>query len=156
MGDVGELVIVLFTLGAVAYYKLPWLRSWARSWFTVRVPETARPVKMVDTAPTVPSARSAESRADERTDGRTDGVPALSKVETLLQLDKTRRGVVKALVLAGWSVEEIRGVVKGANGDIGKEIEQARKELDQPGPSRPELVGERAMRIRREETTPAA
>jgi hypothetical protein len=51
-----------------------------------------------------------------------------------LQLDKTRAGWVELMVYMGYTVGDIRGLLKGDNGAIGTEIEAARKRLGM-GPS---------------------
>jgi hypothetical protein len=47
-----------------------------------------------------------------------------------------RAALIEALVLSGWTVGQIRSVVKGDNGAIGQEVEAARKRLEAPAPRR--------------------
>lgn len=46
-----------------------------------------------------------------------------------LRLDRTRITLIELMVYTGWSVGEIRGVLKGDNTVISSEIEQARQKL---------------------------
>jgi hypothetical protein len=65
-----------------------------------------------------------------RTDGRTDGNGAADgarPAKRRLEVDRTRAAVVAELVDNGWSVEQIRDVLKGSNGDIGAEVKAARE-----------------------------
>lgn len=81
-----------------------------------------------------------ESPAKPQTDRQTDRDRPVSVAAddlTALRLDRTRAGVVKALVAAGWSASEIRGVVKGDNGDIGREVQAAREALQVPDAEAP-------------------
>lgn len=67
--------------------------------------------------PSVPSAADVAPRATVP--------PAVEK----LMLDRSRSQVILALVAAGWSTDQIRAVIKGANATIGEEVEQARARL---------------------------
>lgn len=70
-----------------------------------------------------------DGAADEQTDRQTDQSEAGDRVLAGLELDRTRIAVVRALVLAGWSVGDIRSVLKGDNAQIGQEINQVRGQL---------------------------
>jgi len=48
----------------------------------------------------------------------------------------SRADVIRLLVANDWTVGQIRGLIKGDNGMIGQEIEQARTVLDAPPPRR--------------------
>lgn len=70
---------------------------------------------------------------DGRTDGRTDaGILArteLPPVVAALRLDRTRAALIAVLVDSGWSVTEIRAVVKGENAAISAEVAEATNAL---------------------------
>ncbi|SRR5258706_15252146 len=53
-----------------------------------------------------------------------------------LQLDRTKTAVIEVMVYNGWSVGEIRAVIKGDNGAIGVEVEAARQRLGIDPPDR--------------------
>lgn len=60
-----------------------------------------------------------------------------------LQLDRTKTAVIEVMVYNGWSVGEIRAVLKGDNGALGAEAEAARIRLGIDPP-------ERTLRVRDE------
>lgn len=88
-----------------------------------------------------------EPRADRQTD-QTDKAdrPSVS-ADTLrvsrLQLDRTKTAVIEVLVYNGWSVGEIRAVLKGDSNTFGAEVEAARQRLGIDPP-------ERTLRVRDE------
>jgi hypothetical protein len=121
-------MLVLAVLGWWAWYA--W-RKWGP-----RLPDL-RPYftrQTLDTAPAVNLTEGAQSPPDERTDGRTDQRDAAPAVPAFLRVDRTRKAVVKALVASGWSVAQIRAVVKGENAALSAEIAEARAELDGTAP----------------------
>lgn len=68
---------------------------------------------------------------DERTqtddaDERTNHVPAPDPLVARLEVDRTREAIIGLLVNSGWSVAEIRAVIKGENAAIGAMIADAR------------------------------
>jgi hypothetical protein len=129
-----------------------------KSYEQARAERALKQLEMLNTARSSQLDRMREIVPDEPDRQQTAGAAALSPTESSLQLDRTRKGIVRALLLNGWSVGQIRGTLKGDNNLISKEIEEVRSELDNPGPTRPELVGERYDRVVKEvrESTPAA
>jgi hypothetical protein len=123
---VAFLAIGLLTLG-VGSWLLGWIvRTWDR---------------FVNHSQVVMSHESGQTESDDRTDDRQTMV---SEAEILLnrtELDRTRLAWVTLMVYKGYSVGEIRGLLKGDNGVIGTEIETARQRLG--------IVGEpRQLRVR--------
>jgi hypothetical protein len=123
---VAFLAIGLLTLG-VGSWLLGWLvRTWDR---------------FVNRSQVVMSHESGQTESGDRTDDRQTMV---SEAEILLnrtELDRTRLAWVTLMVYKGYSVGEIRGLLKGDNGVIGTEIEAARQRLG--------IVGEpRHLRVR--------
>lgn len=64
--------------------------------------------------------------ADRQTDER---VSAGDRLVDALKVDKTRTGLIALLVYSGWSVAEVRAVLKGDNGTLGAEYAAARERL---------------------------
>lgn len=82
-----------------------------------------------------------EKVTDEAADARPSVRPSASSAPSALHLaadklqaDKTRERIIDTLVLAGWDVEAIRKVIKGANDAIGGEVAAARQRLSQDVP----------------------
>lgn len=70
--------------------------------------------------PSVPSAPIASA------------APVVPPAVAQLTIDRSREGLIAALVAAGWSTTQIRGVVKGTNKAIGQDVEAARARLAAP------------------------
>jgi hypothetical protein len=79
------------------------------------------------------------TRTDE-TDGRAS---AVDPVVAQLQVDRTRTTVIEVMVYSGWTVAEIRGVVKGENATISEEVRAARARLGIAAPD-----ASRTLRVR--------
>lgn len=102
---------------------------------------------------------STDRDADHQT-GQTDGAdrPQTPDVSALLRLidqvgvDRTRVAWIELMVYKGYSVGEIRSLLKGDNGIIGTEVEQARQRLGIDVPDRQLRVrdasGERVIPMR--------
>jgi hypothetical protein len=96
------------TGGGVKHYTLPPARDYV----------THEPARVADTATdpglsaglSVPSARSAQ----------------LPAPVTNIMIDRSRAGLIAALVAAGWKTGEIRAQLKGDNSRIGEEVEAER------------------------------
>lgn len=85
-------------------------------------------------------ADKADSASGRQTDRQTDrGVSASSPLFAAalgLEVDRSRKGVVKALVAAGWGVGEIRAILKGDNAAIGAEVREVQEAIGLPPPPR--------------------
>lgn len=108
------LTIGLLTLG-IGSMLIGWLmRVWDR---------------LVNRSQVVMTTNSVQTAADEQTDS---GQTMVSEAEILLnrtELDRTRLAWITLMVYKGYTVGEIRGLLKGDNGVIGTEIETARQRL---------------------------
>ena len=101
----------------------------------------ATPLRAVD--------RTVETPADEQTDRQTDRVSGALLMRTTLEVDRTKKGAVKALLIAGWNTGQIREVIKGDNNSFALIIEEARRELGSPAAG-VEYPSDREARINRE------
>lgn len=124
-------LLVLAVLGWWAWYA--W-RKWGPKGIDLRRYFTMQPRQTLDTAPAAAAPAPAPAPQTDRDRPETDRVSAVDPIRAVLELDRTKKAAVKAFVLAGWSVGEIRSVLKGDNGAIGAEVEQARQELNAPEP----------------------
>lgn len=100
--------------------------------------------RVVNTSQAVMS-HDAESRSADQADRQADR-PSVSADDLhveRLQFDRSKAALIEVMVYNGWQVGEIRAVLKGDNGAIGAEVEQARVRL---GLSTPE----RQLRVRDE------
>lgn len=74
--------------------------------------------------------------ADEQTDDRQTALESrLSDIEESIeriQLDRSREAVVELLVQLGWSVSDIRAIIKGDNAVISGLVAKAKSTLEQP------------------------
>lgn len=96
-------------------------------------PAQATPIDPPSAAPSVrPSAPVAPDR------------PALPPAVERLMVDRSREAVILGLVAAGWNTEQIRGVLKGTNAEIGVEVKQARERLANPQAAQATPVAGRA------------
>lgn len=72
----------------------------------------------------------------ENTDSRqTASESRLSDIEQLVervQLDRSRETIIELLVRVGWSVSDIRAIIKGDNAVISGLVAKAKSKLDQP------------------------
>jgi hypothetical protein len=59
-------------------------------------------------------------------------VPVVPVAVERLMVDRSREALLDALVAAGWSTTQIRGLLRGANDAIGAEVEAARARLAAP------------------------
>lgn len=75
------------------------------------------------------SPAPAQTKADQQTDSQTDHVSEADQWLDRLELDRTRVAWVELMVYIGYSVGEIRALLKGDNGAIGVEAEAAKKKL---------------------------
>lgn len=83
------------------------------------------------------STPALRTNADE--DGRTDGRPVSAADAWLdrFEVDRTKTAAIELMVYSGWSVAQIRAVVKGENAALGAEIDAARQRLGiEPEPPR--------------------
>lgn len=67
--------------------------------------------------------------ADARTDGRTDLADAGKIAGPNLRLDRTREALITHLLTLGWTVTDIRKVLKGENAAIAAEVEGIKAQL---------------------------
>lgn len=70
-----------------------------------------------------------QTEQTDKTDGQTDAVSTADQWMDRLEVDRTRAALIELMVYSGWTVGEVRNVVKGDNGVIGAEVEAARKRL---------------------------
>lgn len=83
----------------------------------------------------IPSSDDEQTEQTDDADSRQTAVCPLYDAVDRLQLDRTRTALIEVLVLAGWEVGEVRGVVKGDNGKIGDEVAAARERLGGDAPA---------------------
>ena len=97
------------------------------------------------------STPAARTNADE--DGRTDGRPVSAADAWLdrFEVDRTKTAAIELMVYSGWTVAQIRAVIKGENAALGAEIDAARQRLgiapEQPRaiPLRPRTGDDRVL-----------
>ena len=95
-----------------------------------------------------PAARTNADGADEETDGR---VSVADQWLDRFEVDRTKTAAIELMVYSGWTVAQIRAVIKGENAALGAEIDAARQRLgiapEQPRaiPLRPRHADERAL-----------
>jgi hypothetical protein len=86
-----------------------------------------------------------------QTDGQTDYVSEADRWLDRLEVDRTKTAVIELMVYSGWTVGDVRAVVKGDNAAIGAEVAAARERLGMSEPPRPLRVrdetGERVIAI---------
>lgn len=82
------------------------------------------------------SPDAAQTTTDEQTDSRQTMVSDAEILLNRTELDRTRLAWITLMVYKGYTVGEIRGLLKGDNGVIGTEIETARKHLGITGEPR--------------------
>lgn len=94
-------------------------------------------VGSVNTSDVIMSPPATTLTTDE-TDGRTDGrsASAIDLWIERLEVDRTKQALIELLVYSGWTVDEVRAVLKGANADLGDEVKAARKRLGIEPPER--------------------
>jgi hypothetical protein len=96
-----------------------------------------------------PAAR--QKAPDARTDGRTDltDVPDLGCRR--LQLDRTREALLHTLLYNGWTVTDVRAVLKGENAKIAAEVAAAEAQLAGPryrrSPEEAQAIAERRQEL---------
>jgi hypothetical protein len=95
-----------------------------------------------------PAARTNADGADEETDGR---VSVADQWLDRFEVDRTKTAAIELMVYSGWTVAQIRAVIKGENAALGAEIDAARQRLgiapEQPRaiPLRPRTGDERVL-----------
>ncbi len=98
----------------------------------------------------VMSRSEVEESRQTRPDQTQTTVSADEKWVERMRLDRTRAAAIELMVYSGWTVGQVRTVVKGDNGTIGSEVEAAKVRLGiAPDPPRDLTVrdtnGERAI-----------
>lgn len=95
-----------------------------------------RVARSVNTLPTAApavahdmSTPAARTATDEN--GRTDARPVSAADAWLdrFEVDRTKTATIELMVYSGWSVAQIRAVIKGENAALGAEIDAARQRL---------------------------
>lgn len=167
MTDLGELLVAAITVALVGWYKLPWLRAAFKQWFTVTIPDhsvkqSADPVAdgMSLIAP-IEDQRSAQYPIATPQNTRNEPVviaPAINDLNELEQYMITRL----ALLVAAKELTQTAAIKIGlgiAPGSRSPRYQAARAALQAELTrleAKPELIGEMADRIKREEMTPSA
>jgi hypothetical protein len=151
-GDAMEFLGTLTILIALAY--TPWMMAKRRGipmpppphvlvWYVLRVAlfvfdfvissgATSRrfpPFSASDVSSISVELEGGDDLPDQQTDNRQTSLSALECVIDQLQVDRSRRVIIDTLLLSGWKVGEIRGILKGDNNTISLEVEAARKRL---------------------------
>lgn len=85
--------------------------------------------EIVSRSQAVMASRESPATPDEQTDRQTDEVSATDRWTRRLEVDRSKTALIELMVYTGWTVGEIRAVIKGDNGAIGLEIEAARRRL---------------------------
>ena len=126
-------VLLIISGGLLAMGLGSALLGWlVRAWDRVKTFQPAAPIM---------SREIEQVAADEQTDTRQTMVSDAEILLNRTELDRTRSAWVMLMVYKGYTVGEIRGLLKGDNGAIGVEIEAARQRLG--------IVGEpRQLRVR--------
>lgn len=83
----------------------------------------------VNRSQVVMSPAPTQTMPDQQTDRQTDHVSGADQWLDRLEVDRTRVTWVELMVYIGYSVGEIRTLLKGDNGAIGTEVEAAKKKL---------------------------
>lgn len=103
----------------------------------VKPRESVKPNPML--APVVMSRQAADGPDRPQTDQTDKRVSVGDQWLDRLQRDITKEAVIELMVYSGWSVSQIRAVIRGDNNVIGAEVADARKRLglavDQPKPN---------------------
>jgi len=100
--------------------------------YGVLPPITVNTYQPVDRLPSrVMSREEGQTEQTDQTDEQTDRVSEPNNQPSRLQLDKTRAALIEELLYNGWTLTDIRRerILRGDNGEIGTEIEAARKRL---------------------------
>lgn len=103
------------------------------AWLFLRLfqPKVARPFPAPDDIAYVEV--EAVEEAEEAADGRPSEASAPSDPKPDITIPPgDRRAVVRLLVAHGWQTMHIRATLKGANDEIGREVEEARQSLRLP------------------------
>lgn len=83
------------------------------------------------------STPAARTDADENGRTETGRVSAADQWLDRFEVDRTKTTAIELMVYSGWSVAQIRAVVKGENAALGAEIDAARQRLGiEPEPPR--------------------
>jgi hypothetical protein len=119
-----------------------WLRTrrWAEAFSALRTGQVSYGAVGVETplaAPVIRLPRDYVTRTDAIPHQQAPSAPSVVRPSApsaleRLQVDRTREGLLDALVAAGWSTTQIRAHLKGTNEVIGQEIEAARARLAAP------------------------
>jgi hypothetical protein len=148
-GDIVTWICVLIALWYVPQHLLrmyapgvmPWLRSWwqmaveyQRDRYEQRAPAYGLRDDRVKTfqdddraGDDIMSRKTAQTAADGTQTQTDERVSEASQWMERLKVDRTKMALIELTVYSGWSVDEIRKVVKGDNNVMGAEIESARK-----------------------------
>lgn len=72
---------------------------------------------------------AAQTATDQQTDGQTDQVSEADLWLDRIEVDRTKTAIIELMVYSGWTVGEVRAIVKGDNAAIGIEVAAARERL---------------------------
>lgn len=147
--------VATFALASYAWDERVMLRAFGRAivqrYFTISI-DTGRLADLrgetLDTNDDALCHDTPQTTPDDTDRQTADRSTALSRTEQLLRLDRTRTGVVKALLLNGWTPTQIRPLLRGDNNTISQEIEQAKSDLGGADDPQFEQVGSRQQFVR--------
>lgn len=116
----GDKVTIIIVLSALALGLLSMFVGWlARKWD-----------RFVNRSQAVMSSDQEQVSTDD-TDRPTDR-PSVSADDLYcprVELDRSKLAIIEVMVYNGWTTGEIRSILKGDNGAIGKEVDAARERL---------------------------
>lgn len=147
LSDMIEWACVLIALWYVPRYLLkvyaPGVLPWLRSWWQYAVDAQRQRANSVNnfqdaagTAPHIMSRQTPQTVTDGTQTQTDERVSEADRWIERLRVDRTKLTLIELTAYTGWSVDEIRKVIKGDNNVLGSEIEGARKRQGiEPEPS---------------------
>lgn len=90
---------------------------------------TAERYVTVKPSPLMPSVESVQTAQTGQTDNTDRPVSVANQWLDRIEVDRTRTAIIEVMVYSGWSVGEVRSVIKGDNAAIGTEVAAARQKL---------------------------
>ena len=126
MGTVFSVAVTIMILGFLWFFVArPILEDYG-----VIAPRAVNDYQLtIELAPPVMSHETGQTKADEARRDPDERVSEADRWIDRIEVDRTRATWVELMVYAGYSVGEIRGLLKGDNGAIGAEVDAARKRL---------------------------
>lgn len=138
LSDMIEWACVLIALWYAPRYLLkvyaPGVLPWLRSWWQYAVETQRQRANSVNDYQSTPAAdayimsrQTAQATPDEKQTQTDERVSEAYRWIERLRVDRTKLTLIELTAYTGWSVDEIRKVIKGDNNVLGSEIEGARK-----------------------------